>query len=63
MSDLHLINPLRDAQSLCARIESLKALLELQRRQFEAWETRLYGNDPAGAAARRLVALKQAGSR
>jgi hypothetical protein len=63
MSDNHSINPLRDAQSLCARIEGLKALLELQRRQVEAWETRLYGNAPAGTAARRLVALKQAGGR
>ncbi len=63
MRDNHSVDPLRDAQSLCAKIESLKALLDLQRRQFENWETRLYGTAPAGTAARRLHALKQGGGR
>lgn len=50
---------LQHTRELRCRIETLKALLSLQQRQFAAWDAKLYGSGPAGSAARRLIALKQ----
>ena len=50
---------LQHTRELRYRIETLRALLSLQRRQFAAWDARLYGSGPADTAARRLIALKQ----
>jgi hypothetical protein len=52
-------DPLQDALELKAHIRGLKALLELQRRQIEVLNDRLYSSQPGGTAARRLLALKQ----
>lgn len=52
-------DPLQDALDLHTRIRSLKALLELQRRQIEVLNDRLYSSEPGGVAARRLLALRQ----
>lgn len=52
-------DPLQDALELHIRIRSLKALLELQRRQIEVLNDRLYSSEPGGIAAQRLLALKQ----
>ena len=52
-------DPLKDARDLQHRVSSLRALLELQRWQFEVLSDRLYSSDPGGIAARRLLALKR----
>ncbi len=52
-------DPLKDALDLRARVRALKALLELQRWQIEVLNDRLYSSDPAGVAAKRLLALKR----
>jgi hypothetical protein len=52
-------DPLQDALDLEARIKCLRALLELQRRQIERLDERLYPAGPAGVAARRLLSLKR----
>ncbi|HEV2559067.1 MAG TPA: hypothetical protein VGU45_10605 [Microvirga sp.] len=49
---------LDDIASLHDRVERLRALLDLQRRQVNGMEARLYGPGPAGTAARRLQLLK-----
>ena len=56
-----LFDPLQDARDLQPRIERLRMLLDVQRRQFEAINDRLYSPRTAGVAARRLIALKRAG--
>jgi len=52
-------DPLQDARALQPRIERLRMLLEIQRRQIEALNDKLYSTQPAGVAARRLLALKR----
>jgi hypothetical protein len=58
----HRLNPppsfLNDVTELHDRIQRLRALLDLQRRQMGGLEARLYQPGPAGVAAKRLVALK-----
>jgi hypothetical protein len=49
---------LDDINSLHGRVERLRDLLDLQRRQVSGMEARLYGPGPAGTAARRLQSLK-----
>ena len=56
-------DPLQDALELRAQIRGLKALLDLQRWQIEVLNERLYSAQPGGAAARRLLALKQSEER
>jgi hypothetical protein len=50
-----------DVTELHDHIQRLRALLDLQRRQVGVIEARLYPAGPAGTAARRLTALKNAG--
>jgi hypothetical protein len=52
-------DPLQDALELSAHIRGLKALLEFQRWQIEVLNDRLYASESGGAAARRLLVLKQ----
>jgi hypothetical protein len=52
-------DPLQDARALHARIKRLRDLLDFQRLQIEAFNARLYSDDPSGVAVRRLLALKQ----
>jgi hypothetical protein len=52
-------DPLQDALELRAHVRGLKALLEFQRWQIEVLNDKLYASDSGGAAARRLLALKQ----
>lgn len=52
-------DPLQDALELEAHLKGLRTLLELQRWQIEVLNERLYASAPGGAAARRLLALKQ----
>lgn len=52
-------DPLHDALELRAHVKGLQALLELQRWQIEVLNDRLYAAQSGGAAARRLLALKQ----
>ncbi len=54
------VDPLQDARQLQAGIKTLRALLDLQLRQVERWNARLYEQTAGGSAAQRLVALKQA---
>jgi ribonuclease HI len=56
-------DPLQDALELRAQIRGLKALLDLQRWQIEVLTDKLYSTEPAGTAARRLLALKQSEAR
>ena len=54
------VDPLKDARALQASIDNLKALLNLQLRQVEQLNARLYEDTAGGSAARRLMAVKQA---
>jgi hypothetical protein len=53
------VDPLQNARVLHAQIRGLKKLLELQQQQIETLADRLYSQEPAGIAARRLMALKR----
>jgi len=52
-------DPLQDALELRAHVRGLRALLEFQRWQIEVLNDKLYTSESGGAAARRLLALKQ----
>ena len=49
-----------DVQDLCAHVSTLRALLQIQRECVTHLEDRLYPTTAAGAAARRLMAVKAA---
>ncbi|HEY8381765.1 MAG TPA: hypothetical protein VIL09_06420 [Microvirga sp.] len=53
-------NSLAETRSLQQHLASLRALLELQQKQIQAWDERLYSAQPGGVAARRLIGLKNA---
>jgi hypothetical protein len=53
-----MIEPLREARILRARIEGLRSLLNVQLNQIEALGEKLQPATPAGRAASRLMDLK-----
>ncbi len=52
------LDPRQDVIAVLARIERLRALLNLQLRQIEAWDKRLNSTAPGHLAVQRLDALK-----